>query len=120
MTRLTEYHKKAIMPHLIRVLKSTSPKEPLKGKKIIEIMNDLKQKGSFDIKFTGSLLRRLTNHIRGNSILPIIADRTGYYISDDIEYLEAQKKRLEKIISQLQFAHKGICDTISQIEQQNI
>lgn len=98
-----------ILPILIKVLKKTSPLKTLKAPKIVEGMNNLRiRDGKFKQVFTEVMLRRMSNHIRGNGILPLIADKDGYYVSDNIADINAQIQSLEDRIKGMNWAIKGL------------
>jgi len=59
-------------------------------------------------KFPGSRLRKMTNYLRVNGILPVIATSKGYYISYDKEMIESQIKSLLERASSIRKSAYGL------------
>lgn len=94
----------------------TSPLKPIYANDIVVGMNQLRiRDGRFKSPFSEARLRRLVNHIRTWGILPLIADKRGYYVSDDINDIEAQIKSLEERIAGMESAKRGMMNYRSQL-----
>ena len=62
-------------------------------------MNEFLSNKNYKIKINGPRLRKFVNHIRTNSILPLIATSKGYFVTDDKEII------LTQIVSLMQRAN---------------
>ena len=87
---LTEEEKNFI-PLIIKGLSTKTKQSPIKSDLICEKLND---KYNFGCKMTGARLRKITNFIRAEGILPIIATLNGYYCSYDKKEIKDQIKSL--------------------------
>jgi hypothetical protein len=98
-----------ILPMLIKLFKKTFPGRSITAPEIVKGMNRKRiEDGKFKSVFTEAMLRRLTNHIRTNGILPLIADIKGYYLSDNITDIDAQIQSLEDRIEGMRSAIDGL------------
>jgi len=82
---------KKLLPILIKEFRLHGKDAPIKGQEIIKQLSD---KG---MKLKGARLRKLTNLIRSESILLLIATSNGYFITSDKERARKQisfKKQL--------------------------
>lgn len=82
---LTEEEKKYV-PIIIKGLSNKDKRNAIKSDAIIKALNE---KYSY-CKMTGARLRKITNFIRSEGILPVIATSSGYYVSYDQEEIKAQ------------------------------
>ena len=89
---LTDEEKK-LLPLIIKGFQTKTKSNPITGKEIVEAIMAKKQQ--LGIKsFSEPRLRKLTNYIRSNGILPLIATSNGYYVSNDIAEINAQIESL--------------------------
>jgi hypothetical protein len=65
---------------------------PIKSDEIVKRYNANKGK----TVLTGARLRKIVNYIRANSLMPIIATSSGYYVSHDKEEILKQIKSLNE------------------------
>ena len=88
---------KQLVPIIIKGLSTKTKDSAIKG---TEICTKLNEKG---FKITEARLRKITNFIRSEGILPIIATSNGYYISYDKQEISKQiqslTERAEAIMS---------------------
>lgn len=113
---LSQEELNVILPMFIKVLKRTSPIKTITAEKIVEGMNKKRiEDGKFKSTFTDTMLRRLSNHIRTNGILPLIADNKGYYLSDDIRDIDAQIQSFRDRIAGMESAIKGLQEYKAQL-----
>lgn len=82
---------KQFIPLIIQGLSTKSKENPIKSDVICERLN---AKYNYGCKMTGARLRKITNFIRSEGILPIIATSNGYYCSYDKREIEEQIKSL--------------------------
>jgi hypothetical protein len=99
-SELTEDEMK-LLPILINGFKKHSKPNPIKAP---DIVKGMKLYG----KFTEVRLRKMVNHIRVNSLLPLIATSSGYYISDDSEEIKLQVKSLWERAKSIKDAADGL------------
>ena len=76
---------------IIKGLENKTKDNPIKSD---EICSKLNEKFDFGCKMTGARLRKITNFIRSEGILPVIATSNGYYCSYDKKEIEDQIKSL--------------------------
>jgi hypothetical protein len=76
---------------VIQGLSTKTKDNPVKSDVICEKLNE---KYNFGCKMTGARLRKITNFIRSEGILPVIATSNGYYCSYDKREIEDQIKSL--------------------------
>ena len=88
-SELTDEEKKLI-PILIDGFRKRNKDNSIKAPEIIERINGSKERLGLKKKLTEPRLRKLCNHIRSNSLFPLIATSNGYYCSYDREEIEAQ------------------------------
>ena len=78
-----------LVPMIVSKFKKHSVKNPIKSNEMIRFINK-----SQDIKLNGVRLRKICNHIRTNSIMPLIATSRGYYQSKSKVEISKQIKSL--------------------------
>lgn len=87
---LTE-EEKAILPLLIEGFSRYTKENPIKAPAIVKGLNKcICDRGIKCKQITEVRLRKLCNHIRSNSLLPLMADSNGYYISRDKKVIQSQ------------------------------
>lgn len=59
-------------------------------------------------KFSGVILRKLINHLRGTAQAPIIATSRGYYWDEDVAEITAQIKSMRDRISAIAYGADGL------------
>jgi len=91
---LTKDELKLIDP-LISGLESRTSKNPVKAPTIVRGMNSYAKEHGLT-KISEVRLRKLVNHIRSNSIAPIIATSKGYFLPTDREEIRSQIESLEQ------------------------
>lgn len=79
-----------IIPFLIEGFKKHDETDPIKAPVIVKKMNEFFVKNKSPFKMTEVKLRKCVNHIRSNSLLPLIATSDGYYITSDKEIIKSQ------------------------------
>lgn len=75
----------AIANRLINALKTRTKDNPILSK---DIVNGVNSKWEVKPKFTDVRLRKIINYYRTNSILPVISNKNGYYVSYNIEEID--------------------------------
>lgn len=95
---LTEEEQKYIKL-VITGLSTKTKDNPIKSEEICKRLNE---KYNFGCKMTGARLRKITNFIRSEGILPVIATSNGYYCSYDkneiIEQIQSLNERADAIL----------------------
>lgn len=84
---------------------------PRKQHELILLINEFltQKEGIFcDLTMNGPRLRKFVNHLRTNSILPIIATSQGYSLSERREAIELQIKSLQQRARQILRASEGL------------
>jgi len=93
---------KLLLEPLIEILEKTNKEKPILSR---ELESELKL---VDVKFGGARLRKLTNFIRCNRIIPLIATSKGYYISNNREDIETEIKSLRERANSINNAADGL------------
>lgn len=75
-----------MLPLMVNGFKRYTKQYPIKEPEIVARFNSNNPK----TKLNGARLRKLVNHIRCHSMLPLIATSKGYYLSDDIAEIKNQ------------------------------
>ena len=81
-----------MLPLIVNGFKRYTKNNPIKEPDIVSRFNSKNLK----LKLNGARLRKLVNHIRCHSMLPLIATSKGYYVSDDTEEIKNQIKSLRE------------------------
>ncbi len=81
---LTKQEEEQLLPALIDELRGRTKANPIKGHVLCRRFPQL----------TGARLRKLTNHIRSKSLLPVIATSCGYYTSYEKNEISFQIRSL--------------------------
>lgn len=85
-----------LIPLLIGGFKNRTKANPIKAPEIVNKVNDyLIDKGE-KVRLSEPRLRKIVNHIRSNSLLPLIATSKGYFVSTDRMELINQIESLEQ------------------------
>jgi len=93
---------------IIAGLRKRGKAEALKGEEICERINAKRESLGLEKKLTDARLRKITNHIRTNGMLPIIATSKGYYCSYNRVEIQAQIESLEERASAIQASADGL------------
>lgn len=104
---LTERELK-ILPWLIKGLSNRSKSNPIMSGGIVEGMNILLLKHGMKASFSDVKLRKMTNHIRRNGLLPLIATSRGYYCSTEPQEVRSQIDSLNERARSLMECAKGM------------
>lgn len=80
----------ALVPTFIKSFSKYTKQNPIKAADIVSKWNQSGDK----VKMSQPRLRKICNHIRSNSLLPLIATSSGYYVSNDQAEIERQIKSL--------------------------
>lgn len=75
-----------LVPIIVEGLKKRNKTNPIKGAQICKRINE----ANLGVTITEARLRKLTNHIRSEGILPVIATSKGYYSSYIIAEIQEQ------------------------------
>lgn len=104
---------KLLLPYLEKALLRTNKTKPKFNDELTEELNRvverIKEETSIDIvKINGARLRKMINHMRCNSTLPIISTSKGYYVSYDIEEIGAMILSLTMRADAIEAAAEGL------------
>lgn len=80
---LTDQEIKLVQP-IINGLKKRTKNNPIKSDEMVIAMNNYCKLKNIPVNVTGVKIRKITNYIRSNGLLPVIATSSGYYISYDL------------------------------------
>ena len=76
-----------VLPVLIKGFEAHTKQNPIKAPEIVKNINQYLLKNKIDLKMTEVRLRKFCNYIRSNSLIPLIADHKGYYISNEVDVI---------------------------------
>jgi hypothetical protein len=84
-----------LVPVIIKGLSAKTKDNPVKAVDIVKGINGYLQRNNVSkYTFSEARLRKISNFIRCNGILPLIATSKGYYVSTDRDEIENQIKSL--------------------------
>ncbi len=79
--------------YLISILSATTQEKPLKAPELVIRVNSYAFVYGLHM-IDGARLRKMINYIRANSLIPVIATKSGYFVSYDEQILSSQIKSL--------------------------
>lgn len=102
-----------LVPYLIKGFKDKTKDRPIKANDIISKFNafvdEINPNNKTHLrKINEVLLRRLINHIRTHSLMPILASSKGYYVSYDKNEITAQIKSLNERANSIYSCSNGL------------
>jgi hypothetical protein len=102
---------KEILPVLINGFKFYNKNNPIKEPEIVRKFNER----NGNLKLSGVRLRKLVNHIRANSLLPLIATSKGYFVCYDKSIITTQIESLEQRANSINNCANGLKKLLSQL-----
>ena len=119
MTDLTSEEKDRMMPYLIKYLKKLTELKPQTEKQIVSGMEYLRiRDGRWKSKMSGARLRKMINWLRGNEIIGIIGDSSGYWTTEDYDTLMEQADRGEQRMQSMMFQIQGTRNYAKRIQME--
>ena len=99
-----------LVPIIMGGFKTRTEKNPIKAPEIVAGMDKWLKENRPDVKIKMSevRLRKIVNHIRSNSIAPLIATSHGYYLSNDPEVIKSQVKSMYERAASIKKAADGL------------
>lgn len=98
-----------LLPVLVDGLKTKTKEKPMKAPDIVKGMNAyIEQNSLTKTKMTEVRLRKMTNYIRSNGMIPLIATSEGYYTSLDKTEIKLQIQSLEERARSILSAAEGL------------
>lgn len=97
-----------LVPLVINGFKKYNIESPIKSAEVVSKLNKYLAENDWKIKMSGVRLRKIVNHIRSNSLLPLMASSKGYYVSNDAEHIKEQIVSLEQRASSIQRCADGL------------
>jgi hypothetical protein len=98
----------AILHLVIQGFKGYTKDNPIKADLIISRMNEFLSNKNYKIKINGPRLRKFVNHIRTNSLLPLMATSKGYFVTDDKDIILAQITSLMQRANSIEGCAQGL------------
>lgn len=100
---------------MIRFFKNKTKQNPVKS---IQIVVGINKHYSLKKRFTDVRLRKIINYYRVNSILPVISNSNGYYVSYDPEDIEEMVQSLTQRAGSIIDCAFGLKRILHNIEQE--
>jgi hypothetical protein len=100
---------------MIRFFKNKTKQNPVKS---IQIVVGINKHYSLKKRFTDVRLRKIINYYRVNSILPVISNSNGYYVSYDPEDIEEMVQSLTQRAGSIIDCAFGMKRILYNIEQE--
>lgn len=94
VTKPLSEDEKKLIPILIKGFAGHGIDNPIKAPVICKMINDKKEQYGLKSNFTEERLRKISNFIRSQGILPLIATSSGYYVSYDANIISKQIRSL--------------------------
>jgi len=83
-----------IIPIFIKFISDYDQSNPIKASKIVAALDEILEAQGLGIKMNEVRVRKCSNHIRTNSLLPLIATSKGYFVSYDQDVIAMQIQSL--------------------------
>ena len=108
--RLNPDEDQVLIDRLIQLFKRTDETHPIFADQIIKFFNKKIDDGKLNIngRMTDIKLRKCINHIRKHSLLPIISNSKGYYMSSDVQVISNMITSLESRCESIKQAADGL------------
>lgn len=104
---LTDDEKKLLVV-IMAGMERRNIKNPIVSRDIIVAVNLRLGEYGVKQKLTGARLRKIVNHIRANSLQPLMGTNNGYYLSDDPVEIRRQIQSLRDRANSIEYAAKGL------------
>lgn len=101
----------AVVPMFVKSFQKYTKENPIKAVDIVRRWNN---SPDVTVKMSGPRLRKICNHIRSNSLLPLIATSSGYYVSNDRDEIEKQIKSLTERANSIMNCANGLKNLLIQ------
>lgn len=101
---LNEYELAAV-PLMIKGFERHGPSNPIKAPDIVRLVNNDPR---IKVKMTQPRLRKITNYIRAQGLLPLIATSNGYFVSHDEQHVLDQIRSLEERAGAILASARGL------------
>jgi hypothetical protein len=98
-----------MLPLMVNGFKRYTKQNPIKEPDIVSRFNS----NNSTIKLNGARLRKLVNHIRCHSMLPLIATSKGYYVSNDKSEIQNQIKSLRERANSINRCADGLLNYLN-------
>lgn len=110
LRKITPMERNIIIPFVINLLEKTNGEgKQLYAQEIVDEVNgEMFAFNNKPYKLHQSILRKIMNHIRINSILPVISGNKGYYISYDKQDVFNMVESLESRANSIQSSADGL------------
>lgn len=109
LKKITPIERNIIIPFIINLLEKTSHNKQLFAQEIVdEINGEMFVFNKKQYKLHQTTLRKIMNHIRINSILPVISGNKGYYVSYDKQDVYNMIESLESRAGSIQSSANGL------------
>ena len=105
---LSEYEKETIVPWLIKGFSKRTKDNPIKARDIVLSCNKVLESTGSSYRITQPRLRKISNYIRTNGLLPLIATSKGYYSSTDKQEIRDQIESLTQRANSIQRSADGL------------
>lgn len=85
-----------ILPILKRVISDYTEHEPIKSWELVNVVNTICVINGLKPKMSEVRLRKMTNYLRSNAVIPLIATSKGYFVSYDTAWIRSQIRSLRQ------------------------
>jgi hypothetical protein len=97
-----------LLPLFIRGFSKHRKDNPVLSGDIVNRINQYLKSKDIKTRITGVKVRKFSNYIRNKSLLPLIATKNGYYISEDKEEIKKQIKSLKERANSILKSAEGL------------
>lgn len=97
----------------VALVKHRTKKTAIKSGEIILKINAIIKPLQLKTQFNGARLRKISNHLRRNSLLPLCGTTVGYYCTDDPAEIEREIKSLRDRANAINAAADGLLHFIT-------
>ena len=92
----------------VALVKYRTKETAIKSVEIVRKINAIIQPLALKTQFNGARLRKISNHLRRNSLLPLCGTKIGYYCTDDADEIAREIQSLRDRANAINAAADGL------------
>jgi hypothetical protein len=108
LTHELSFEELAMISDVSNIITQFSKSNPIKCRDLVNRIKIHLASNGIDVRFDEVRLRKLINHMRANSILPIIATSKGYFVSYNHDDVCSQIQSLVERANSIEGCAKGL------------
>lgn len=104
----------SMLDFFVSIVKYRTKKTAIKSDVVVRQINAMCEPLRLKQKISGARLRKIVNHIRRHSLLPLCGSSVGYYCTDDPAEIEREIKSLRERANAINAAAAGLSFFLNQ------